>query len=128
MRTSVKILTGLGAAGLALAAGSAFTGTGVTNSAGSTQFLGGTVSQSVTGATLSSIGYGFTDASDTAVNEVTLHFADATGGKTPTISLNNGTGTAFTCTAIDGTTFQSTCTPASGQSQTGLSSVAVTVS
>lgn len=130
MRKSTKFLLAGGLGVAALAGGTAFTGTGVTDNAGATQFLGGTVSQSVTGATLSAVDYAFADApANTEVNSITLTFGDATGGKTPTISLNNGSGTAFTCTAIDGTTFKSTCTPATaGTYQTGLSSVAVTVS
>ncbi|KHL05231.1 hypothetical protein [Sinomonas humi] len=130
MRKSHKIMLAAGLGVAALAGGTAFTGTGVTDNAGATQFLGGTVSQSVTGATLASVAYGFADApANTEVNSITLTFGDATGAKTPTISLNNGSGTAFTCTAIDGTYFKSTCTPAtSGTYQTGLESVAVTVS
>jgi hypothetical protein len=130
MRKSQKIMLAAGLGIAALAGGTAFTGTGVTDNAGATQFLGGTVSQSVTGATLSNVAYGFADApANTEVNSITLTFGDATGGKTPTISLNNSSGTAFTCTAIDGTTFKSTCTPStSGTYQTGLESVAVTVS
>lgn len=129
MRASHKILLTVGVAGAALAGGTAFTGTGLATTAGSSQFLGGTVSQSVTGASLSNIAYDFTDVSHTAVNGITLTFGDATGGKTPTISLNNGTGTAFTCTAIDASAFTSTCTPATqGASESALESVAVTVS
>ncbi|AMM31604.1 hypothetical protein SA2016_0916 [Sinomonas atrocyanea] len=130
MRKSQKIALALGLGAAALAGGTAFTGTGLATTAPSTQFLGGTVSQSVTGATLSGVDYAFADApSNTEVNSITLTFADATGGKVPTVSLNSGSGTAFTCTAIDGTTFQATCTPATaGTYQTGLTSLAVTVS
>jgi hypothetical protein len=129
MRTSAKIFTALSVAGLAVAAGSAFTGTGVATAgqANSAQFVGGTVSQSVTGATLNSIVYGFTDGTKTSVNQVTLTFADATGGKTPSLSLTGGTAADFTCTAIDGA-FQSVCTAAAGTSQTGVTSANVTVS
>ena len=130
MRKSAKIFTALSVAGLAVAAGSAFTGTGVTTSgqAASEQFVGGTVNQTVTGATLDSLVYGFTDGTKTAVNEVTLTVADATGGKTPTLSLTGGTAATFTCTTVDGTTFVSVCTAATGTSQTGVISAAVTVS
>lgn len=128
MRNPVKILAGLAAVGIALAAGSAFTGAGVTSNAGATQFIGGTVGQSVTGATLSNIAYHFTDSTNTAMDEVTLAFADPTGGKTPTVSLNSGSGISFTCTPIDAGS-ASSCTPSTpGQSQTGLESIAVTVS
>jgi hypothetical protein len=55
MRKSTKFLGALAVAGLLAAGGSAFTSTGVTNNAGATQFVGGTISQNVTGATLSSL-------------------------------------------------------------------------
>lgn len=130
MRKSAKIITALSVAGLAVAAGSAFTGTGVATAgqAASGQFVGGTVSQSVTGATLNSIVYGFTDGTKTGVNKVTLTFADATGGKTPTVALTGGTEATFTCTAIDADTFVSVCDAAEGTSQTGVNSASVTVS
>ncbi|NKX55426.1 hypothetical protein [Arthrobacter mobilis] len=128
MRNSAKLLAAVAVAGLTFAAGSAFTGTGVTNNAGATQFIGGTVTQTVTGATLSTVGYGFTDATKTAVNKVTLTFADATGGKTPSIELN-GAANGFTCEPVtqnvDNGAFESTC---AGPALTGLSSIAVTVS
>lgn len=127
MRNTKKILGTVAVAGLVAAGTSAFTGTGLTNGAGATQFVGGTISQSVTGATLNSLAYGYTDGTKTAVNLVTLTFADATGGKTPTITLTGGTAVAFTCGAINATTFVSTCAPAAGASQTGVTSTAVTV-
>jgi hypothetical protein len=132
MRKSAKLITALSVAGLAVAAGSAFTGTGLTNAAGSTQFVGGSVSQAITGATLDSLVYGFTDGTKTAVNQVTLTFADATGGKTPTLSLTGGSAATFTCNAIDDAidpgTFISVCTAGVGTSQTGVTSASVTVS
>ncbi|MHA7276393.1 hypothetical protein ACX80O_07690 [Arthrobacter sp. Hz1] len=127
MKKSTKLIAALAVAALAFTGGSALTGTGLSNTAGSTQFVGGTVSQTVTGATLSSLVYGYTDSTKTAVNSVTLTFADATGGKTPTIALTGGTATTFTCTAISATTFVSTCSPGTGLSQSGVNSAAVTV-
>jgi len=64
MRKSTKFFGALAVAGLLAAGGSAFTGTGVTNNAGATKFIGGTVTQSVSGATLSTIGYTFSDATN----------------------------------------------------------------
>lgn len=129
-----KIMVGAVALAGAVAAfgvaGSAFTGTGVTNTAGSSQYVGGTVSQSVTGGTLSSVAYAFTDSTNTAVDQVTLTFANTnTAGKTPTITLTGGTAVAFTCAAIAATTgTSSVCTPTTaGTSQTGVTSIAVTV-
>lgn len=126
MRTSAKIVTALSVTGLALAAGSAFTGAGLSNTAGPTQFVGGTVTQTVTGATLTGLEYGFTDATKTAVNQVTLTFAAGVDGKTPALSLTGGTPAAFTCTAIDAVTNTSVCTTTGSQS--GVDSAAVTVS
>ena len=61
MRKSSKIISAAAIAVLAAAGGTAFTGTGVTNSAGSTQYVGGTVSQTVNGATLTNVSYTFVD-------------------------------------------------------------------
>lgn len=131
MRKSAKIFTALSVAGLAVAAGSAFTGAGLSTSgtAASPQFVGGTVSQTVTGATLDSLVYGFTDGTKTAVNQVTLTFADATGGKTPTVSLTGGGTATFACLPIDGTTFVSVCDPVvADTTKTAVTSADVTVS
>ncbi len=54
MRTPSKIITALALAGLAVAGGAAFTATGVDKPCRQSQFIGGTVAQSVTGATLTS--------------------------------------------------------------------------
>jgi hypothetical protein len=111
MRKSLKVLTAVAVAGLALAGGSAFTGTGLATSgtAASAQFVGGTVNQSVTGATLSTIAYTFADTTNTSATAVKLTFADATGGKTPTIELNSSGTPITTCSAIDPTLFTSDC-------------------
>ncbi|HYN94295.1 MAG TPA: hypothetical protein VES42_10650 [Pilimelia sp.] len=115
-------------AGLAAVGGSAFTGTGVSNSAGATQYVGGTVSQTVTGATLSSVAYSFGDGpANTAIHSVALTFADAaTDGKTPTIVFTGGNAVAFTCDVIAVGTHLSTCTTA-GADRVGVTSIAVTV-
>lgn len=128
MRKISMIIAGLAVAGLAAAGGSAFTGTGVTSNAGATQYVGGTVSQSVTGATLTSVVYSFGDApANTAVHSVALTFADAsTDGKTPTIAFTGGNAVAFTCDAIAVGTHLSTCTTA-GADRVGVTSIAVTV-
>ena len=127
-----KIMVGAVAAVAAFAAfavaGTAFTGSGVTNSAGSRQFVRGTVSQSVTGATLSSVAYTFGDApANTAVHSALLTFADSNAdAKTPTVAFTGGNAVAFTCTAIEATNHTSTCTTA-GADRTGVTSIAITV-
>jgi hypothetical protein len=126
MRKSVQIISAVAVAGLVAAGTSAFTATGVTNNAGSTQFVGGTVSQSVTGATLSSIVYGFADSSNTAIHTATLTFADANSdGLTPTVVFTASSAQSFSCTAISAS-HVSTCT-ADDADQTGASSIAITV-
>lgn len=119
-------------AAASVAAGSAFTATGVTTTgaAASPQFVGGTVSQAVSGATLSGIDYGFTDATNTKIDQVTLTLADAnTDTKTPTIAFTAGAAVDFTCTAIESTHHTSTCTPTTpGTSQAGATGISVTVS
>jgi hypothetical protein len=126
MRTAAKIAGGLAAAALAAVGSSALTGSGVTNNAGSSQFIGGTISQSVTGATLASVDYAFADSSNTAIHTATLTFADAASdGKAVAIAFT-GSAATFSCTAIANTTHISTCT-ADSVDATGVSSAAITV-
>ena len=124
-RLLVATVSVLGALGIA---GSAFTGSGFTNNAGPSQFVGGTVSQSVTGATLSSVAYTFGDPpANTAIHSALLTFADAnTDGKTPTVVFTGGSAATFTCTAVEATNHTSTCT-ADTTDETGASSIAITV-
>jgi hypothetical protein len=98
--TNKKLLGALAVAGIVAASGSAFTGAGLTNNAGSTQFVGGTVSQSVTGATLTNVAYSFTDATNRTADTVTLTFAADALGKQVAVALTGGAGTAFTCTNV----------------------------
>ncbi|MDQ1717533.1 MAG: hypothetical protein QOE89_1486 [Pseudonocardiales bacterium] len=133
MRMSTKFLAAVAFAGLAAAGGSAFTGSGVTNTAGATQFVGGTVSQAVTGATLSGVTYGFADApANTQVSTITLAFADTADGRTVAVTPSGGAAGvgAFSCVAV--TSNASTCTYTVGvdtlPGYTGLNSLAVTVS
>lgn len=117
-----KLFGAVAVAGIVAASGSAFTGTGLTRSAPATQYVGGTVSQSVTGAILSSVSYHFTDATNTAVDSVTLSLSGNVEGKVPTIVLAGGT--AFTCSAVD--TGSSTCTP-DDENAVGVTGIAVTI-
>lgn|GEM_PF-6597489 len=125
MRKPVVIAGVLAVAGLIALNASAFTSTGVTLTAPSSQFIGGTVSQSVSGATLSGISYTFTNPpANTSIATVVLTFADAASdGKTPTVAFTGGTGGATTCVVIAAMT--STCTVATGWAN--ATSVAITV-
>ena len=107
MNITKKTRLAIGVVGLSaavgLAAGGAFTGGGVTNNAPANQFIGGTVSQTVTGATLSTIGYTYTNDAHTIVDTVTLTFADANAdGRTPTVTILPTPSTAFVCLPISG--------------------------
>jgi hypothetical protein len=137
MRKSAKLITALSVAGLAVAAGSAFTGTGLstTGTASSAQFVGGTVSQTVTGATLTNIAYSYSDSgAHTLVNSIVLTFSGTADGHVVTAAPSGGSGGTFTCTAVGSNS--STCTFAQDPetenvTETGylnLGSLAVTVS
>lgn len=128
MRKSTQILSAVAVAGLVAAGTSAFTASGVTNTAGPGQFVGGTVSQTISGATLAGVAYAFSDApANNAIHAVTLTFAgNSADGQTPSIVFTATTAEPFTCTAIDGTTHVSTCT-ADSADQTGAASIAITV-
>lgn len=132
MRKSAKIFTALSVAGLAVAAGSAFTGTGVATAgqAAADQFVGGTVSQSVSGATLTNVGYSFADADhNTLVNSIALTFSGTADGRVVSVAPSGGSGGTFTCTDV--VSNGSTCTFHPATTETGyvnLGSLAVTVS
>jgi hypothetical protein len=131
MRKSAKIVTAVAVAGLAFASGSAFTGTGLANSAPATQFIGGTVSQSVTGATLAGVTYAFADTdAKTQVNSITLNFTDTTDGHTVAVTPSGGTGGTFACGAVlnNASTCSFTGTTVDDLGYVGLAGLAVTVS
>jgi hypothetical protein len=129
MRRSTTLIAAVAAAGLAAIGGSAFTGTGVTNSAGASQFIGGTVNQTVSGATLANVAYTFGDApANTAVHSVALTFAVGAAGQTVAITISGGNAVVFNCEAVGATTANiSTCLTA-GADIVGATSLAVTVS
>lgn len=110
MRKSTTLLSALAIAGLGLAGGSAFTGSGLTNNAGATQFVGGTVSQTFTGATLSTVAYTYSDASNTAIHSALLTFAADADGKLVAIAFTGSASGTFVCTAVEATGHTSTCT------------------
>jgi hypothetical protein len=130
MRISSKITVGVALAGLAAAGGAAFTGTGLANNAPATQFIGGTVSQSVTGATLSGITYGFADdQAKTQVNSITLAFTGTENGRTVTVTPAGGTGGTFACSSTNNNASACSYSPADSEDgYAGLNSLAVAVS
>lgn len=137
MNITKKTRLAIGVVGLSaavgLAAGGAFTGTGVTTTgqAAAPQFVGGAIDQAVTGATLDSIAYSFTDTTKVTINSVLLTFTDhLANGKAVTIGFTGGspTPTAFTCTPVAtvGATANSSST-CSGGTATAITSITVTV-
>ena len=94
----VKVVAGVSALlGVVVAGGAAFTATGVSTvsqPAGTAQFVGGTISQAVSGTVLSDINYGFSDwPVDTLVNAVQIVFADThADGSTVTAVLTDTAG------------------------------------
>ncbi|MDT4935802.1 MAG: hypothetical protein QOK11_3694 [Pseudonocardiales bacterium] len=132
MRKSTQLIAAAGFAGLVAVGGAAFTGSGLSTSgtAASASFVGGTVSQSIKGATLTDIGYSYVDATNTAIASAALTFADepATYGKTVTAVLSGGSGTNLT--ACDGTlsaTVHTVTCSSDASGYTGATGLAVTV-
>jgi hypothetical protein len=133
MRKPVMIAAAAGIAGLAALGGSAFTGTGLDNAAPASQFVGGTVSQTVTGATLSSVVYGFADdPANTQTSSIQLSFTNTADGRTVTVAPHGNTTAGGTFTCADVTSNASTCSYAAGTDAlpgySGLTSLDVTVS
>ncbi|MEV0896363.1 hypothetical protein [Actinoplanes sp. NPDC049802] len=124
MRNIVQLVGGVAVAGAVAAGATAFTaGGGVAlggaNGATTTKFIGGAASQTVSGATVTDIAYTWVaDGTNTKLSSLLLTFADATAGKTPTVTLNglvaSSGGATFTCAAIHATAFTSNCTPSAG--------------
>ncbi|WIM97161.1 hypothetical protein ACTOB_000662 [Actinoplanes oblitus] len=143
MRTMLQLIGGVAAAGVVAAGTTAFTagggvGLGGSNGATATKFIGGTATQTVTGATINAIAYTWSDTANTKLSALDLTFADLTVRKVPTLTLTGLTpssgGATFTCTAITGTgtntdqaPFTSNCTPSAGTFDGQLTALNVTV-
>ena len=93
-------LSALAVAGLVATAGSAFTGSGLSTSgqAPGSQFVGGSVSQTNTGAVLTSTKY---TVANNLVTGINLTFDSASAGKVLAVTLG---GQTYTCSAIATTT------------------------
>jgi hypothetical protein len=133
---SIKLLGATAVAGLVAVGGSAFTASGVTGPAIGSQAIGvGSVSQSVTGATLSTVHYNTTGED---VNSIDLVFADALQlGSDVDLGIYTDAGvTAFPSAAVvcvdgnaDLTTYSCTVTKnADSVTSTSLKQITVTVS
>jgi hypothetical protein len=114
MTNKTKLFGAVAVAGVVAASGSAFTGAGATIDATS-QFVGGTISQSVTGAHVTSVVYteGTTAlGTHTYQTSVALTFAEdhptdavtvAVDGSTTQLPCTGSTSTSFTCVLDGGT-------------------------
>ena len=112
MKTPTKIITALALAGLAIAGGAAFTSGGATVATPS-QWVGGAVSQGVTGANITSIVYDFNgDATKTHIHGATVTFANVEAlGSAVAIAFTGTPTGAFSCTNVVGTGTLSDLTP-----------------
>lgn len=131
MHTAVRIAAGLAVAAASALGSSALTGSGLstTGQAAAPQFIGGQVTQSVSGATLTDVTYGFVPGgTNTAINSATLTFAADADGRTVTLALTGGNTTTFTCSTVAAVTHKSTCTADNSGAETGATSAAITVS
>ncbi|MFP5576660.1 MAG: hypothetical protein ACLGIZ_00325 [Acidimicrobiia bacterium] len=92
--------------------GGAFTAGGITNNAGTSEFVGGSVDQTITGATLSSVVHDV-DHVNNKINSVTLTFGDAaTAGKVPVITFTGSTANGnYTCAPVTADSHVSLCSP-----------------
>ena len=133
MRKSTQLIAAVAVAGIAIAGSTALTGTGLANAAGSSQFIGGTVSQSVSGGSLASVVYSFGDGpANTMVNFIDLRIDGNVNGHLVSVVATGGPGGqgTFTCAALN-VSGQSHCTYAPAASEwgySGLSNLAITVS
>jgi hypothetical protein len=99
MTTKKKILGAAAVAGVVAASGSAFTGGGLSNTATQDQFVGGTTSQTVHGATLTAVSY---TVAANIVTHIHLTFDAAATGHDVTVTFGGGTYTCGSGTVVDG--------------------------
>jgi hypothetical protein len=131
MRKSLILAGAAGLAGLAIAGGAAFTGAGLSTSgsAAAPQFIGGTVNQAVTGATLNSVNYTFTDATNTAVDQIDLTFAAGANSRTVAVTPHGAGAGDFTCSVVALNASSCTYQPAAAEAgYAALTDLDVTVS
>lgn len=97
MRNMLQLLGGVAVAGVVAAGSTAFTAAGLTssvNTAGTTVFAGGSVTQTVVGGILTNVTTASANASGTQINQFTLQFNNTTpAGRTVTLTTD-GTPTA----------------------------------
>jgi hypothetical protein len=116
-----KFFAALAVAGVVAAGGSAFTGGGLGPDPAA-QFVGGSVTQTVTGTSVADIAYAV--ASDNTISKVTLTFGDdAVNGKKPALVFDATT--AYDCAVV--VSRKSDCTPNPTAALNTVSSTKITV-
>jgi hypothetical protein len=122
MRTASKIIVGATLAGLAAAGGAAFTGAGLTQHVNAaTQFIGGTVQETITGADVTGVVYNYSPT-DSIVTSVDLTFAATVENRIVTIQLGHN----YTCTVDTMTPTSATC-DTTANPETAPSNMSITV-
>ena len=103
----VKAVAGVSALlGVVVVGGAAFTASYLTAGSGSpaaaaTQYIGGTITQSVAGLVIDEINYGYTDDTDADIDAVQLVFSSADGvGATVDVTLSNGSSHVMDCDVV----------------------------
>lgn len=109
-------------AGSFAVAGGAFTAGGVSDASGS-GFVGGTVSQTITGAQITNVAYAVSATNE--IDTVTLTFAVGANGKAVAIDFDDALST-YTCGNV--ATNSSTCTATTKIASANANSLAITVS
>jgi hypothetical protein len=133
----LQLVGGVAAAGVVAAGATAFTGSGITPTAAvNKSFIGGSVTQTVNGATIDHVAYSFADGAKTELNQIAITFTDAAAdgsAATVTLSTTGGawTGTSgLTCEAVGHTTTGVvTCSAAAASYFSGgtINSLSITV-
>lgn len=123
MNTRMKgIIAAVALAGAFGVARGAFTAGGVQDTSGS-GFVGGTVTQTITGATITNVAYAVSATND--IDTVTLTFAAGADGKAVAIDFDDAL-SAYTCGNV--ATNSSTCTATTKIASADAGSLAITVS
>jgi hypothetical protein len=111
MKLATKILGSVAIAGILASGGSAFTGAGLnlTGSASSNSFVGGSVTQTVSGAQLKSVAYHTAAADSKEIDQITLTFTGSVGDMAALAAKAQGDITAVATGATNGTDAPFTC-------------------
>ena len=120
----LQMVGGVAAAGVVAAGTTAFTAAGLTTSA--TPFLGGVVTQAITGGAVDTVTFTFSDGARTAINGVNLHFATDTtdlAKVTVTTTVSGGTNPTWTCGDVNAGTNISACTTGSDYQLTAANNI-----